>query len=45
MIRDIFGELAIDYPWFVSLAGSDDVRGLMKILYDIGFLGDFVPRW
>jgi hypothetical protein len=42
MIRDIFSEVAIDHPWFAGFAESDDVRGLMKILYDIGFIGDFV---
>ncbi|MEY4353137.1 MAG: hypothetical protein RLZZ609_1378 [Cyanobacteriota bacterium] len=42
MIREIFSEVAIDHPWFAGYAKSDDVRGLMKILYEIGFIGDFV---
>ena len=42
MVLDIFIEAELNQPWFNSLTDNVDVRGLMKILYEIGFIGDFV---
>jgi len=42
MVLDIFIGSEPSQPWFDSLSESADARGLMKILYEIGFIGDFV---
>lgn len=42
MLLGIMGDVAVNQAWFDSLADNVDVEGLMNILYEIGFLGDFV---
>ncbi len=42
MVLEIFVEAEINQSWFNDLAESVDVKGFLKILYEIGFIGDFV---
>jgi hypothetical protein len=42
MIVEIFIEAEINQGWFNAISSDTDVRALMKILYEIGFVGDFV---
>ena len=42
MILEIFTSVALDSKWFNDLIDNTDVYGLMRILYEIGFVGDFV---
>ena len=42
MILDIFIETELNQPWFNELSMNTDIRGLLKVLYEIGFIGDFV---
>lgn len=42
MVLNIFSETEINKPWFNSISKNTDVHGLMKVLYEIGFIGDFV---
>ena len=42
MVLEIFIDAELNQAWFNSLVDNVDVRGLLKILYEIGFVGDFV---
>jgi len=42
VILTILADCKINQPWFVQLKDKVDVEGLSKILYDIGFVGDFI---
>lgn len=42
MVIDIFIEAEVNQPWFNALANDTDIIGLLKVLYEIGFIGDFV---
>ncbi|MDD2795667.1 MAG: hypothetical protein PHE40_07425 [Acidocella sp.] len=42
MILQIFIEATINVPWFNALADAVDVRRFLDILYEIGFIGDFI---
>lgn len=35
-------ETELNQPWFNAISDNVDVQGLLKILYEIGFIGDFV---
>ncbi|NSM24711.1 hypothetical protein HT094_10410 [Shewanella sp. ZOR0012] len=38
----ILDEVRIPHDWFVNLSNNADTKGLAKILFDIGFFGDFI---
>lgn len=42
MVLDILESVPIDEPWFNKLVDETDTHGLIAVLYEIGFLGDFV---
>jgi hypothetical protein len=42
MLLQIMAEAPINQAWFNNLVARTDVDGLLQLLYDIGFLGDFV---
>lgn len=42
MAIDIFIEAETNEEWFNELSNATDVRGLLRILFEIGFIGDFV---
>jgi len=42
IVLDIFIEAEINQPWFNELTEKTDGHGLLKVLYEIGFIGDFV---
>jgi hypothetical protein len=42
MIFQLFDEVTINYEWFNELANTANFNGLLSILYEIGFIGDFV---
>ncbi|NEX75640.1 P-loop ATPase, Sll1717 family [Aeromonas rivipollensis] len=42
MVIDIFIETELNEPWFNDLSRDTDIRGFLKVLYEIGFIGDFV---
>lgn len=42
MLLQIMAEAPINQPWFNNLVAGTDIDGLLQILYDIGFIGDFV---
>jgi hypothetical protein len=42
MIFQIFDEVAVNEPWFNELCSHADLGGFLSILYEIGFIGDFV---
>ncbi|WP_429884369.1 P-loop ATPase, Sll1717 family [Geoalkalibacter halelectricus] len=42
MIFQIFDEVAVNAEWFNELIAKLDFQGFLAILYEIGFLGDFV---
>lgn len=42
MVLEIMSSVALDAKWFNSLVDQTDIVGLLKVLYEIGFLGDFV---
>lgn len=42
MAIDSFIEAEINEAWFNNLAAEVNVMGLLKVLYEIGFIGDFV---
>lgn len=41
VISDIYSGVSLTHEWFNKLKGNNDVKGLMRVLYDIGFLGDY----
>jgi len=42
MIFQIFDEAPINSPWFNKLADDVNFNGFLGVLYEIGFIGDFV---
>ena len=42
MIYSIYDEAALNQRWFNDLANNADIDGLLRVLYEIGFIGDFV---
>lgn len=42
MLFQVFDEVAVNSEWFNDLSGKVDFQGLLAILYEIGFIGDFV---
>ncbi|MCC5098864.1 P-loop ATPase, Sll1717 family [Xanthomonas campestris] len=42
MVLDMLVETELNQPWFNAISDNVDVQGLLKILYEIGFIGDFV---
>lgn len=42
MALGILVEAEINEPWFNDLSKNADIHGLLKVLYEIGFIGDFV---
>lgn len=42
MILAILAEVALNEAWFNSLAEDINIDGFLRILYEIGFIGDFV---
>lgn len=42
MVLAIFVEAEINEKWFNDLCNNTDVKGLLRVLYEIGFIGDFV---
>lgn len=42
IIRKIFEYLDCDVDWYKNLKLKNDIDGFLKILYQIGFLGDFI---
>lgn len=42
MVLDIFIEAELNEPWFNEVSDNTDIRGFLKVLYEIGFIGDFV---
>lgn len=42
MIFTIFDESTVNEEWFNKLSSKADFRGFLNILYEIGFIGDFV---
>tara|TARA_B110001469_G_C9624505_1_gene311573 strand:- start:57 stop:1499 length:1443 start_codon:yes stop_codon:yes gene_type:complete len=42
MILDILAECTINDQWFAEISDETDVNTMLRILYEIGFLGDFV---
>lgn len=42
MLLCIATEVALNEEWFNSIVNSTDIDALLKVLYEIGFIGDFV---
>lgn len=42
MILDIMSSVALDAKWFNELVDKTDTTGFLRVLYEIGFIGDFV---
>ena len=42
MLLKVLTDVALNAPWFSELAQQTDVPRLLQIMYEIGFLGDFV---
>jgi energy-coupling factor transporter ATP-binding protein EcfA2 len=42
MLLEILTNVPLNAPWFNEIANSTDVPKLLEILYEIGFIGDFV---
>lgn len=42
MLLQAATDVTINEPWWNSMIESTNIEGLLKILYEIGFLGDFV---
>ena len=42
MIFRVFDEATVNHEWFNAIANEADISGLLSILYEIGFIGDFV---
>ena len=42
MIFQIFDGVTINQKWFNDLVNNADFDGFLSILYEIGFVGDFV---
>jgi energy-coupling factor transporter ATP-binding protein EcfA2 len=42
MLLRIAGEVALNEHWFNSIVDATDIDSFLKLLYEIGFIGDFV---
>jgi len=42
MVLEILAEVSIDVPWFNKIVKDTDIEALLKVLFEIGFIGDFV---
>lgn len=42
MLLKLLSDVALNNEWFNEIAGQADVPKLLQILYEIGFIGDFV---
>lgn len=42
MIFQLFDDVTINHKWFNNLASKADFSGFLSILYEIGFIGDFI---
>lgn len=42
MLLSLLAEVPLDNDWFNEIADEIDIRKLLQILYEIGFIGDFV---
>jgi hypothetical protein len=42
MTLKILAEVELNAPWFNELSNNLDIQKLLEILYEIGFIGDFV---
>jgi len=42
IVLEIMANVALNEPWFNQLVDDTDIRGFLGVLYEIGFLGDFV---
>ena len=42
MLLKVLTDVALNSPWFNELADQTDVPKLLEVLYEIGFIGDFV---
>jgi len=42
LLLELIAESDIDHPWFKRISEKTDTLQLLKILYEIGFLGDFI---
>jgi urate oxidase len=42
MLLQVASEVPLDQPWWNDLVQATDIDGMMRVLYEIGFLGDFV---
>lgn len=42
LVFKLFDELPMNHKWFSNLATKVDLDGFLSILYEIGFIGDFV---
>jgi hypothetical protein len=42
MVLDLLSSVVLDAGWFNRLVDDTDIDGFLKIMYEIGFLGDFV---
>jgi len=42
MVFQIFDEVTVNEDWFNELCREADFYGFLSILYEIGFIGDFV---
>ncbi len=42
IIKRIFEKVNLHEKWYTDLVNAGDIEGFMKILYNIGFVGDFI---
>lgn len=42
MLLKVATEVTLNEPWFNDIVSRTDIEGLLRILYEIGFIGDFV---
>lgn len=42
MVLEVMSNVAVNEQWFNELVQDTDVNGFLEVLYDIGFIGDFV---
>ncbi len=42
IVKQIFSKVDLQEQWFKTLSENNDIEGFMKILYAIGFVGDFI---
>lgn len=42
MLLTVLSEVELDTPWFKDISNETDISKLLQVLYEIGFLGDFI---